>query len=469
MRKLATALMVLTTASVAHAGGYFTARFGGTDGNVTTDQVCAAYYNPAGLALAHGTRVSVEGDLAYRTASYERDPASVSNLLQPGDTGPGTPVADLDANTGTGKLSNLIVSPFAGVATDFGVKNLGVALTFSVPFGGQAKWDRDRRWAGNTTYPGAVDGAQRWGNIEGDIRSLYFTAAGAYLFAPIHLSVGLGVNVIVSSVDTLKARNPTGTDDLVSQPSGSLIEGRSRVEASGTTFSLAGGLMWMPIPALRVGLAYQGQPGFGKHHLDGTLENQFSGGARSRGDIEFEQDLPDITTLGASYQVSPPLRLDASVSLQRWSVFKDQCVLDKTMAGRSCDIDASGNLTAGSAGVVAVIPRFWKNSYDFNVGAHYELDPRWTLGAALTVSTSAVTDRGYDAAFIDMLKFIPVVGASWKISDLVTIVGNVSQVIYLTRDVPVEAAWAGPSKTPSQAGTYKQAVSLFQLEAQLHF
>ena len=37
---------------------------------------------------------------------------------------------------------NYIASPFVGIASDFGVKGLGVGLSFYAPFGGKSKYDK---------------------------------------------------------------------------------------------------------------------------------------------------------------------------------------------------------------------------------------------------------------------------------------------------------------------------------------
>ena len=164
------------------------------------------YYNPAGLALGEGTFVLVEGTFAWRSVTYDRDPGAIDN--------PGTGTPDPAVNSGESSLSNIIISPFIGVKTDFGVKGLGVAAGFYTPFGGQAVWDENSAFEGNTQYPGAVDGPQRWHNIEGVIRSSYITLAGAYKL-PANISIGVGANVVLSVIDTIRASNVDGSDDVV--------------------------------------------------------------------------------------------------------------------------------------------------------------------------------------------------------------------------------------------------------------
>src|SRR5215813_13080853 len=126
----------------AHATGFYVARFGSEHANPTSTDLTSIYYNPAGLAWVKGTRVYIEGDYALRSLTYDR-PASAIDRQNPS--------ADyIAAETGEGKLLNLLISPFLGVATDFGVDNLGVGIAFLTPFGGQAIFKKNDAFAGNS-------------------------------------------------------------------------------------------------------------------------------------------------------------------------------------------------------------------------------------------------------------------------------------------------------------------------------
>src|ERR1041385_6031930 len=119
-------MLLVAAPAPARAGGFTTARFGGEHGNVTDDHPTAIYYNPARLALGHGWRIYAEGVIAWRMVEHDRPSGAINNVLDPGEDGSGTPSDAVDANSGKATLSNLIVSPFLGVATDLGVPNLGL-------------------------------------------------------------------------------------------------------------------------------------------------------------------------------------------------------------------------------------------------------------------------------------------------------------------------------------------------------
>ncbi len=194
---VAVAALATLFAAEASASGFLVARFGGEHGHPTTSNATAMYYNPAGLALGSGTGVFLDGSLAWRVMEYDRDPGAVDNPLEPGDTGSGTPntAEGLEANAGKGTLTNILGSPFLGITSDFGVEGLGLGLGFYVPFGGSSVYDQGDH---DPAFPGAEDGAQRWWVVQGTIRSLYFTAAGAYHIPAANLSIGLSLNAVRS-------------------------------------------------------------------------------------------------------------------------------------------------------------------------------------------------------------------------------------------------------------------------------
>src|SRR5690606_31053033 len=288
MKRLPLLLAIWSIASTAAASGFSTARFGGEHGHPTTDNPTALYFNPAGLVLGKGHRIYLDGALALRHATYERPRAAISN------PGTGTPEDALDANSGRAELDNWNLIPFGALVSDLGMENLGVGLGVYVPLGGSASWARNEAFEGarGETYPGAVDGVQRWFTIEGTIRSLYFTAAAAYRIPSIRLAIGAGLNVIQSQVHTVRARNTDGTDDLLAGDFPK--EGRSLLDVGSWGLGFSVGAIWGPVERFWVGASYQSQPGFGEIELQGKLKLQFPAADQTSQDVVLTQELPDI-------------------------------------------------------------------------------------------------------------------------------------------------------------------------------
>jgi len=416
------------------------------------------YYNPAGLALGEGTFVLVEGTFAWRSVTYDRDPGAIDN--------PGTGTPDPAVNSGESSLSNIIISPFIGVKTDFGVKGLGVAAGFYTPFGGQAVWDENSAFEGNTQYPGAVDGPQRWHNIEGVIRSSYITLAGAYRL-PANISIGVGANLVLSVIDTIRASNVDGSDDVVTSVGG---EGRAWVDSSGTSFSVSAGIAWNPRPDVVIGISYQAQPGFGQISNEGTLHLKFGSLNASETPVLVYQSLPDILRFGAQFRPTPKIEVRAWGSYENWSNFERQCIVNSTVDEPGCDLTPEGRPVRADSGVLNNIPREWKDAFSARLSGSYFLNSDTELVLGLGYDGNAVPDKTMEASLPDWDDITATIGGIFDIGNLelsVTLLG----VFGLERTVePTDPPpFMTPSRVPDGAGTYSSLVLVLQLGVGYNF
>jgi long-chain fatty acid transport protein len=458
-------VLVGALASSAHAGGFLTTTFAGEEGHVTTSHPSAAYYNPAGLALRGGTRLVLEGSFGYRKVSYTRPVDAIDN------PGTGTPTDALSANSGKADLTNPLAVPFFGAATDFGVRHLGVGLSLSVPFGGSEDFDKNEAYAGNSNYPGAVDGVQRWSIVNGTVQAVYLTLAAAYYIPAARLSVGVGLNGVSQAVNVLRGRTLLSTDDLVSA-SGSSVEGRALIDVKSNGVSASAGLIWMPTDTLRVGVSYQSQPDFGKSTLSGDLTNKIGAAATApTTPVDFEQELPDIFRVGGSYALDQQWELRGELNYQRWSTFDKQCILDGTQPDRKCAIKSDGQLDtdAGGAGVTANIDRQWTDSVGIHVGTTYRVTPAVQVMGGVAFDSNAVPDKTLDAAFVDSNKWLITAQGRFELGGGLALNARWLQVIFETRETSKVAPAASPTRVPSSFGKYTQGVGVFSLAAEYEF
>lgn len=462
----------------AEASGFLVARFGGEHGHPTTDNPTAMYYNPAGLSLGSGTRLYLEGVLAYRTASYQRPAAAIDNVVSPGSAS-GTPDDAVQVNSGKASLSNLLGSPFVGVASDLGVSNLGVGVGFYAPFGGVARWGQNAAFRGDENYPGAVDGVQRWATIDGSMRSLYTTAAVSYRLPEYRLSVGLGVNLVNSDLSTVRARNSDGTDDVVTK-GGQLQEGRSVMEARGSSLSAGAGVIFQPTDHSWIGVSYQSQPGFGETALEGTITSKLGGAPVTTQPVEVSQALPDVFRVGGRVRPTERTEFRLFGEYVRWSVFRRQCVLDRNNSDRKCALTESGALDPdnGGSGVILNIPRDWKNAGGLRAGGSFWPVPEVEVYGGLGYDGNAVPDATIDASLFDMDKASVSAGVRVELFDRRLALGaGYTQGIYFTRTVAPrerdangrQVSLAPPSKSPDGAGTYDQTVGALSVALEYGF
>jgi long-chain fatty acid transport protein len=457
----------------ALASGYLTARFGADHGSAAQANTFAVYYNPAALGGTTGTTLTGDVTAVYRYASYERTP----DALSPSDPNNTKDLSYVAANTGTAKLHDILALPFIGVNTDFGTENFRAGYAVYAPYGGQANWDRV---PGTPGVPGSSDGPQRWHNISGRILALYNTFAFAYRIPAARLSIGASVSPIIHSVTTIRAKNPDGSDDTVSN--GSVVEGRSLVTASTVNIGAAAGVYYEPIDGLRFGLSYTSQPGFGETRMHGTLKTQLGQGQESQTDVDFLQTYPDLIRFAGAWRASPSLELRGTFEYVRWSVFKNQCIVEK---GASCAVNPDGSRQANAEGqrVQLNIPRNWNDAIGFRVGPGYWITDNVELFGSYSMTTSAVPKETIDASTIDSLMLYFTLGAKFTPTPGLSIATSYTHIYYLPVDTngandlnisahPISSPGGGDfnvSRSPSADGKYSSQVGLLNVNVAYTF
>ncbi len=459
----------------AHASGLLVARFGGEWGHPMTDGLTSIYYNPAGLALMRGTRLELTGSFAWRDFVYNRNPEAIDNVLEEGDTGTGTPLGEgVALNSGRAHLLNFLATPFVGAGTDFGVEGLGVAIGMYVPLGGQSIWDQG---AEAPDFPGASDGPQRWWTVEGTIRSIYGSLGVGYRIPKIRLSVGAALNLVLSEVYNLQARDADGTDHMTSGEY--VAEGRVLVDVNSLDVALGVGLLWEPIDNLFIGASYQSQPGFGDQRLTGTVSLALGSGpigAGTKNPAELRQAMPDVIRFGVRYGEPESWEVRLFGNVARWSVLKEQCTLNSTIADRSCE-------GASPPGKIIIVPRDWQDGWEIRAGGSYWLNPDVEMAFGVGFDSNAIPDKTLEPAIHDSDKLTLTLATRIKLMKQLSLHASYSQVIYFDRTVaPRGRVPADPNdpdgatitdlastgyrealRTPDAAGSYHIALGLLEI------
>ncbi len=463
------AALALTSTS-ARASGYLSARFGSDHGTPAAPNPFAVYFNPAAMGGMKGTEVVVDASIAIRDAKYTR----TNDALTPSNPSLLNDPNYVRSNTGTARLLNVIPLPFLGFASDLGTKNLRVGAAVYVPFGGLAEWKKNDAWSGGQgaqIAPGAVDGVQRWHNISGQILAIYSTAAVAYRFEDVRITIGANVSFVHHQVSTVRARNADGSDDIRT-PGGSLKEGRSWIDASGNNLSAALGVYWEPLEdhSLKLGLSYTSQPGFGDTRMSGELRQQFGTDANvaQATKVDFLQTYPDVIRLGGAYRLSPKVELRLDGEYARWSVFDRQCVV---AAGADCDVDANGAQPPGGR-VILNIPREWRDAFGVRGGGSFYVNDELELFASAAVTTSAVPKTTIDVSTIDSTRLYGTLGARYAFTHNFALAGSYNHIYFLPVDTKGENkhdTFASTSKSPSADGKYEATLYFVNVNATLAF
>ncbi|MEJ7729309.1 MAG: outer membrane protein transport protein [Polyangiaceae bacterium] len=436
----------------ASASGFSTARFGGEHGYPVTFNPTAIYYNPSAIAESEGYHVFVDGNIAFRTASYDHSFNSKYDTPEPAGA--------VGGNTGKATLFNVAAAPMLGATGKFGSFALGLA--WYVPFGGSSTWDKDDDFEGNARWPGPVDGEQRWYSISGTLRSMYWTLAAAYKIPKTGLSVGVSGSLIRSEVKTIRARNADGSDSIES-------EGRSLIDVGDWAWGFAVGATYEAIPKkLYAGLSYTSRPNVtGGMALDGELVNYF--GNRSTTPIDVHQDLPDIVRLGARWKVRENVELRLHGDWTRWSAMDHQCLVAD--GSDECEVNDDGT-AASSPNPIQNLPRDWHDAFGIRGGGSFFINPMIEVFAGLGYDSNAIPDESLDPALTDFHDISAALGARLTLGKHVAVAASWTQFFYFSRDTTgksLNATYLQPSAGPDAGGKYTQRVGVLNINVEAMF
>ena len=449
--------VLIVTASLpeesARASGFLTDQFGSDRGQPALPSAYSVYFNPAAMAGLDGSQLTVDGVIAARLLDYTRSSSALSySGSQPG----ADPYAQ--SNTGPAHLFNVLTAPFGGFVTDFGGSHLRLGVAVYVPFGGEVSWGKNNAYANSALAPGGFDGPQRWSSISAITSSVYSTAALAYRFDAARLGLGASVSVIRTGLTDVRARDVDGSDDI--QSNGALKEGRTLLDVSGVEAGAAVGAYWEATAdgALRLGASYTSRPSFGTMRLKGTFKVDPASPGGTPADLL--QAYPDIVRLGAAWRVSPETEVRLDGNWQRWSAFKDQCIVD---AGTQCDVNAGGVASGPSSNVKLDLPRDFKDSFKVRLGVAYWVEAQTELFGSMAFESSPTDTKNEDALIFDSTRLSWTLGARHSFGKHVE-VSLSNTFVYLlpvTVDDSAYFTYPEPSRSPSANGSYSSQIYIF--------
>ncbi len=458
---LAPLALLCTTPRVAHAAGFLADTFGSDHGQPALSNTYSVYYNPAAMVGMAATDLTLGGVVAARSVGFNRSPASLSPSCLGQKNCSASDPTYIAANTGQATLFNALAAPFLGFVTDFGGSNLRLGIASYVPFGGQVTWQNTGAVPG---APGATDGPQRWSSISNTTSSLYETAAFAYRIPSAHLGIGVSVSAIRSAIQDTRAHNLDGSDDVLNG-NNTIKEGRAFIDVSGWQIGAAAGLWWQPTPTLRLGASYTSQPNFGTMRLSGSYKQWEQGAGETSKNVDFLQAYPDIIRLGAAWRAAPDLELRLDGSWQRWSQFKNQCVVS---TGGSCNVNADGSVPSGSS-VIQNVQRNYQDAYRVRLGGAYWVQPEAEIFASGAFESSAASTAYVDPLLFDSNKLAGTLGIKYSFTGHWYGQAAYTYVYYLPVTVTDSALATAqqPTKLPNEDGSYTS--SLYILDVALGY
>jgi long-chain fatty acid transport protein len=302
------------------------------------DDASAAYYNPAGLTQLHGTEITSGFFLSFPDSRL--------------------------AGTGSGgEMNTWAKLPQFYVATDFGLTNSPwrFALGCDIPFGDAANFS-------NT-------GPFRYIVTESMMAVVNIQPTVAYQVND-KLSLGAGVNIYYSEIDQKNQAY------LVPDFGPGTPDGHFHFNGSGQAIGATAGLMWKVFPELTLGITYHSP--FSISYTGNAQLNLGGSGGVSQGPAQLAINFPQSVACGLAWRPIPPWKLEGDVQWTDWAT------LDKVTI-------AAPNTAFNNTS----IPFHYQDSWYYEFGTQYEIDPHWTVRGGYIYSQNSVPNSGFSPTVPD--------------------------------------------------------------------
>jgi len=324
----------------------------------TADDASAIYYNPAGLNQLKRAQAYLGTFLNHPDRDFEG----------------GGQVAETN-HRWYRSLTSYIAIP----ATD----RLAVGIGFFSPFGLGTAWPPE--WAGRYLTT--------------------FSSLKTYDLNPVisvkpleNLSVAAGFNVLWSSVE-LKRKVPVPLN-LGGQPA---RDGEVRLTGDGHGFGYNLGLLYEPVPGVKLGAAYRSQIAVThRGNLERSLPAPLPAPQRDPG--EAAVTFPPSVTFGVAYSRWQPFSLEFDTTWTGWSSY------DSLKVNLTNPIFLNGGLTN-----TIVTPKEWQDAWAFRFGANYEVREGMKVRVGYIYDLTPVPDSTFDPQVPDANRHIFTAGGDLKI------------------------------------------------------
>ncbi len=235
--------------------------------------------------------------------------------------------------------------------------------------------------------PGGLDGITTLGTRTHKSEIILLrTALGASWEVNDRLSLG-------GSVGFLYNRNQLEAPYIIqSQPTLAGAKTRLDLETEGTGWNAQFGVLWKPIPSVKLGASYTlasrvKTRGRGYSDARVQLRNLGLGALDGRATFEAEvtNEFPQIASAGLAWQAAPWLLLTGQVDWVNWADTFD--TLEVRLRHTT---NPSYRLLLGGSNLDDDIPLHWRDQWVWRIGAEITLNKEWTLRAGYSYANNPV-------------------------------------------------------------------------------
>ena len=327
---------------------------GGTAGG---EDISTIFYNPAGLSEYAGTEILMGGHFALPEARFKVDHSSdiLNRPLTGGDGG----------NAG----GNVLI-PNLYLATDLpGPFRFGLGIT--VPFGLGTKYDAG--WQG------------RYEAINSQLKTIDINPAVSYALNDM-ISLGFGFSAQYIDIELSNAIDfgtlcfgqlgAAACSGIGLSPQAA--DGKLEVDANGWSWGYNAGVLFKPIPGIRLGVAYRSKV---NHRIKGDAKFQVPAsalpltatGAFRNTNMNSESDVPASLSFGAIYDAKEKWAMLLDLTWTQWNR------LDKLTIDFDNPSQPSSSLNLD-----------FKNTLRASLGFNYYVNPAWTIRSGFAYDESPV-------------------------------------------------------------------------------
>jgi long-chain fatty acid transport protein len=390
------------------------------------------FFNPAGIALLDGYRVSGVFSAVFAREKFDNDdsqlelPAPPFTLPIPGGDG---------GNAGkTAKVPAFYAT--AQTPIDF----LHVGLGVTAPFGLSTEYEDD--WVG------------RYSALNSRLTTYNFNPVAAVQVTP-WLSLGAGAQFQYADAKLTRALDfgtilfGLGVPGAV--PFGA--DGETELKADDWGYGYSVGALLQPRHGTRLGVSYRS---YINEHLDGT--------AKFKDVPPPLAAAPQFTDQDASASVSTPDSVQISLHQDlgtRWAVMGD---VQWTNWSRFQEL----HVDFKDAGVPSsVVSEQWHDSWFYSIGAQYALFPSLILRGGFAYDETPVLDDHRTAPLPDQDRFWLTTGASFQWNRLIGL--NLGYAHIFVRDAEIDEETAVGPLTYRTHGDYDTAIDIVSVQLDLRF
>lgn len=365
----------------------------------------------------------------------------------------GQPSAPLTGGNGGDPGDPTVVPNMAAVFPMKGaLEGLTLGVSVGAPFG--LKTEYEPGWVG------------RYRALTSDLKTVDLTLSAALKFSD-HVSIGAGL-IYERAEATLSKAIDFGTAICASAPQAhptipncfypaypfkpQTLDGSFEVSGSSTSIGYVVGAQIAPSERLAIGVSHRSEI---KHDLTGTLD--FAGvPALLANDPRFRSGdggarlvTPSVTTLSVKYGFTDSFRVLADYQSTGWSSLQD------------VTIHRDNGTVVGSE------PFHWEDTDFVSLGMEYDLSNAFTLRAGVGKDESPTNDAARTPRLPDNDRMLYSVGASWNVSDNLTIDAAYQRI---TIDDPtVNLGVHPPADLSTLKGSFSGSANLVGVSMQYRF